>query len=54
MAVVVTFTKIALEIAQHGVLFVENVMSPTIGRLYVVKFPQGDRTEAGNLVRVVP
>ena len=54
MAVVVTFTKIALEIAQYGVLFVENVISPTIGRLYVDKFLKEDKTEEDSLVRVVP
>ena len=53
MAVVMTFIKTTPGIAQHGVLFVENAISPTIGRLYVAKFLQGDKAGADNLVIVV-
>ena len=51
MAVVMTFIKTTPGIAQYGGLFVENAISPTIGRLYVAKFPQGDSHSMVNEVR---
>ena len=38
-----TSIEITPEIAQHGVQHVENVISPTIGRLYVAKFLKEDK-----------
>ena len=50
MAVVMIYTRIMLEIVQHGVQHAGNVTNPTIGRLCVVKSQTEDQTEEGNLV----
>ena len=54
MAVVANFTRIVLEIVQHGVQHPGNVISPTIGKLYVAKFLQGDKTKTEAEVKVRP